>query len=190
MTNQTAKPLAFKVRPQQNEQYREVGDDRSTSLEVLYRGCFTPAEEIAWSEYMMKLSDQSMSEAKVDAVTLMLQKRHDPAWTRQDTESQITDFHLIELLYDFFVNERTRHAPKAQLLRVEGIGAEEIARKAAQDNNAVAATRADFKALDIWFVFRSLADIPIDFDVEEGNDFSAIEPAELAVGKRGKKAAA
>lgn len=177
----TAKPLAFKV-PCRGPQTESIGDETTGILEIAKLGCFTPAEEIAWTDYMMNLGEESLSEAKLNAVTLMLQSRHDREWTRKDTETQISDFRLIELLYDFFCNERTRHTPRTQLLRVDGEGAKEIACDYAQKHSAVAVSRADFVAQNVYFVMRSLADVPNDFEVIADHS-EPVEVQDLAVGK-------
>jgi hypothetical protein len=177
----TAKPLAFKV-PCRGPQMEPVGDETTGIIEVPKLGCFTPAEEIAWTNYMMNLGEESFSEAKLNVVTLMLQLRHDREWSRADTEAQIPDFGLVEKLYDFFVNERSRHTPKAQLLRVDGEGAKEIACEYAQKHQAVAVSRADFVAQNVYFVMRSPLEVPVDFETVA--DYSSpVEVQDLAVGK-------
>lgn len=177
-----AKPLAFKVQSQKKSQTEAIGDDLTGVVELPRHGCVTPAEEIAISNYLLAVDQQSVSELKFDIATLLLQFRHDPEWTKEDTKREIEDFQLIEALYEFFSAERRRHAPQTQVLKVEGDDAHAIALDFAKYRKLVVATRADFKSQNVWFVFTSAEAAPEDFDVAA--DFSEpVEVKDLAVGK-------
>jgi hypothetical protein len=181
------KPLSFKLPGLSAATVAEIGNAAIGAIELPRYGCLTPGEEIALSQYMLKLKEQSVSEMKLDVATLLLKSRHDTAWTRRDTEQQIQDFGLIEALYDFMLAERSRHAPKGQLLQVQGDGAAAIADQVAEQHQAISATREDFKALETYFVFRRRDDVPSDFEVIRDCSGEIEEIHDLAMGKGQKK---
>lgn len=143
-----------------------VGAEPFGQVPVLRRGCLTPKEEISWGNYLVeqneriKNSQLSNAELKVAIVTSMLKLRHNPGWTEEHTLA-LGSMPLVEALYDFFVKERSRHAPDSQILRVESIeSGKDIAIEYAQKHKAVAASRPDFSLFGIYYVFRTLADLP------------------------------
>lgn len=137
-----------------------------TTSPILKRGCLSPKEEISWGNYLVEQNDRiknsqlSNAELRVAVVTLMLRLRYNPAWTEEHTLA-LSSMPLIEALYDFFCQERDRHAPSAQLLKVDSTTCgKDIAVEYAQKYKAVAVSRPDLSIFGIYYVFRSLADLP------------------------------
>lgn len=188
------KPLGFRSSVLNPEECVSVGDDRTGYLDGIVKlGCFTPDEVIAWEQWIDRvrrgaLKEKAWIEAQFAACAMMLRLRQDPEVTEESLKEamQGRDAHLINLLYEFYVAERSRHAPSVQLFRVEGEGAKEAAVEVAKQRNGVAVFRVDFPGT--YVVLKALSDITEGFEVVA--DYTTpIEVKPVAVGKSKTKTA-
>jgi len=86
---------------------KDIGKPSYGIIKIPFYGSLTPNEELKVAKYMFSLKDETMSEAKIDLVTILLQARCDNTWTKENTLTEIKSFSLVEDLYSFLISERS-----------------------------------------------------------------------------------
>jgi len=172
------KQLPWKTEPQQAQEYVEVGHPDYGVLKIPRLGSLTPNEELAIADYYVGLKNQSLSEAKIEIATVLFKYRVDPNWTRKDTLENIHSFPLIEDLYDFVNNERTRWVGNSYLVRLQGSDAYIAAADYATTCGGVVASRPDI--VGTYFVFTEQSSVPLGFVVADNLSEAGIANSEEA----------
>lgn len=168
------KKLPWVTLPNSSTSDREIGNKNYGVLSIPYYGSLTPNEEIEIANYFVNLKDQSLSELKVYAATLLLQSRFDKEWTIADTYEEIKSFALIEDLYNFFLSERNRWQANDYLLKIEGkSGSLDIAQTYAEKVEGLVASKNDLA--DTYFVFQKVEDCPANFTIVVNYGSTVIE---------------
>jgi hypothetical protein len=159
-----SRQLPWSTEPKEVLEYAEVGSPEYGVLKIIRLGSLTPNEELAIADYYVGLKQQSLSEAKVEVATILFKYRVDPNWTRQDTLDKIKYFPLIEDLYDFANNERSRWVGDSYLVRLSGSDAYIAATNYAKSCGGVVAGRPDFAGT--YFVFADQSKVPLGFVID------------------------
>ncbi|MFN6475236.1 hypothetical protein [Nostoc sp. DedQUE07] len=168
-----SKQLPWITEPQKAQEYVEIGHPDYGVLKIPRLGSLTPNEELAIADYYVTLKQQSLSEAKIDVVTILFKYRVDPGWTRKDTLEKIASFSLIEDLYDFVISERTRWVGESYLARLQGNDAYIAAADYATTCGGVVASRPDIAGS--YFVFADKSSVPLGFVVADDFSGSAVQ---------------
>ncbi|MEH2467851.1 hypothetical protein [Nostoc sp.] len=177
-----SKQLPWITEPQKTQEYAEIGHADYGVLNILRLGSLTPNEELAIADYYIGLKNQSLSEAKIEIATILFRYRVDPSWTRQDTLDKIERFPLIEDLYDFANNERSRWVGDGYLIRLTGSDAYIAAADYATTCNGVVASRSDIPGT--YFVFAKPELVPNGFVITD--NFSEFLPDRVDLEKAKK----
>lgn len=160
------KQLPWVTTPTTTPSTKDVGQPSYGVIKIPFYGSVTPNEELQVASYMLSLKEQqSMSEAKIDLVTILLKLRCDNSWTRDDTIAEIKSFQLIEDLYQFFVQERNRWQTTNYLLKVEGKGVGSVVKYLDDYAQQVGACVALDAEQQTYFVFAAIADVPQGYQV-------------------------
>ncbi|MEH2070008.1 MAG: hypothetical protein V7K47_17915 [Nostoc sp.] len=156
----STKQLPWVTEPQKVQEYAEIGHPNYGVVKIPRLGSLTPNEELAIADYYIGLKNESLSEAKIEIATILLKYRVDGDWTRNDT-LEIQSFPLVEDLYNFANNERSRWVGNAYLVKFEGSHAYTAARSYADTCGGVLANRPDI--VGTYFVFANPESVPLGF---------------------------
>jgi hypothetical protein len=162
------KKLSFKKRDK-TEEVSVLEDGLGTSIEITKLGCVTVFEELAitkvWSD--IQQSKDSFAKLKLEALAAFLSCRfEDESLTPQKLAVEAGSQAMIDVLYTFMENERARWLPSSNICRIEGsIESLDCAKKYAQENHYVVATREDLKINNSYYIFKSLDVVPESFEV-------------------------
>jgi hypothetical protein len=161
----TTKALPWKTkRAVSSDQKVEIGHPDYGVLLIEKKGSLTPNEEIEVSNYFLNFANQdSLSQAKIEIATQLLKSRVEPNWTREDTLKEIESFALIEDLYQFHSNERSRWVGQSYVVKTEGSDGYIAASDYARNQGCLVACRPDIAGQ--WFVFKSRTQVPDGFDI-------------------------
>ncbi|PHJ69139.1 hypothetical protein VF14_03105 [Nostoc linckia z18] len=155
------KQLPWVTEPQKVQEYAEIGHPNYGVLKIPRFGSLTPNEELAIADYYIGLKNESLSEAKIEIATILLKYRFDGSWTRSDTLEKIQSFALVEDLYNFANNERSRWVGNAYLVKFEGSHGYLAASNYANICGGVLANRPDIPGT--YFVFANPESVPLGF---------------------------
>lgn len=162
------KKLSFKKRDK-TEDISVLEDGLGTSIEITKLGCVTVFEELAvtevWSD--IQQSKDSFAKLKLKALTAFLKERfEDESLTPEKLAIEAESQAMIDVLYTFMENERARWLPSANVCRIEGsLESLDCAKKYAEENHYVVATREDLKINNSYYIFKSLETVPSSFEV-------------------------
>ncbi len=162
------KKLSFKKRDK-TEEVSVLEDGLGTSIEITKLGCVTVFEELAitkvWSD--IQQSKDSFAKLKLEALAAFLSCRfEDDELTPEKLAIEAGSQAMIDVMYTFMENERSRWVPSSNICRIEGTPeALECAKKYAEENHYVVATRQDLKVNNSYFIFKSLDVVPEGFEI-------------------------
>lgn len=162
------KKLSFKKR-EATEEIVTLEDGLGTSIEIPKLGCVTVFEELEITEAFADIqqSKDSFAKLKLAALTGFLKNRfEDDSLTPDKLAVEAGSQAMIDVLYQFMENERSRWQPTNNVCKIEG-GSEsvECAKKYAEANHYVVATRQDLKINNTYFIFKNLETVPDGFEV-------------------------
>ncbi|MFN6535515.1 MAG: hypothetical protein RM021_003985 [Nostoc sp. EkiNYC01] len=157
----STKQLPWITEPKKVQECAEIGHPDYGVVKIPRFGSLTPNEELAIADYYINLKNESLSEAKIEIATILLKYRVDANWTRNDTLEKIQSFALVEDLYSFANNERSRWVGNAYLVKFEGSHAYLAAADYAKVCGGVLANRPDI--VGTYFVFSNLESVPLGF---------------------------
>lgn len=163
------KKLSFKKR-EKEEEIVVLEDGLGTSIEIPKLGCVTVFEELEITEAWVDIqqSKDSFAKLKLAALAAFLRNRYeDDSLTPEKLAVEAGSQAMIDVMYTFMENERSRWQPSNNVCRIEGgLESLECAKKYAQTNHYVVATRQDLKVNNTYFIFKSLESVPEGFEVE------------------------
>lgn len=169
------KKLSFKKR-EKNEEIVTLEDGLGTSIEIPKLGCVTVFEELEITEAWVDIqqSKDSFAKLKLAALAAFLRNRfEDETLTPDRLAVEAGSQAMVDVLYTFMENERSRWLPSNNVCKIEGgLESVECARKYAETNHYVVATRDDLKVNNSYYIFKTLESVPEGFEVV--HDFTSV----------------